>query len=144
MEIEATYAPFINKHAQLSARYDRSLSQTAIINQAKKRLNGSEHDLMHLLAASNGPNNLASSKSYSQLSQPSSISPIFRPGVKVTSFGVDENDGYCVETTMIPPKNQRHLPQFPPPKSPMAYSEDLDDVSFTHLLRNKQEPLIVR
>ena len=129
MEIEATYAPFINKQAQLSARYDRSLSQTAMLNQAKKRLNGSEHDLMHLMAMPSSSNHLPSSKSFSQLTTTGGDPPQ-KQGVKVTSFGVDENDGFCIETTYIPPKNCRPIPKFPPPKSPIAYPEDLDDVSF--------------
>uniref|UniRef100_A0AC34FPW2 Ras-GEF domain-containing protein n=1 Tax=Panagrolaimus sp. ES5 TaxID=591445 RepID=A0AC34FPW2_9BILA len=144
MEIEATYAPFINKQAQLSARYDRSLSQKTIINQAKKRLNGSEHDLIHLLAASSPSstnstlsNQLSSSKSFGHLNNRSSENDATKisysnnsyknNGIKVTSFGVDENNGFCTEKTFVPPKSSRPLPKFPPPKSPIAFPEDLDD-----------------
>ncbi|KAE9545907.1 hypothetical protein FO519_010881, partial [Halicephalobus sp. NKZ332] len=77
MEIEASYAPFINKQAQLAARFDRSLSQTAILNQARKKLNDSEHDLMKLIKE-------PFSKSFSDLKSDQ--------GIKVTSFGIEEDE----------------------------------------------------
>lgn len=124
MEIEASYAPFINKQAQLTSRFDRSLSQTAMLNQARKRLNDSEHDLKHINET------LPSSKSFSDLKSDQ--------GIKVTSFGVNEDEVTSTQTLIPPP-----VPRFSPPKFPLARPENFDDVS-SFIFYLSLLPLLVR
>ncbi|KAE9547523.1 hypothetical protein FO519_009264, partial [Halicephalobus sp. NKZ332] len=59
-------------------------------------------------------------------------------GIKVTSFGIEEDEVVSIQTQVpqvpkvpqvpqVPPPSARPVPSFPPPKSPLALPENFDD-----------------
>uniref|UniRef100_A0A7E4VMK7 SH2 domain-containing protein n=1 Tax=Panagrellus redivivus TaxID=6233 RepID=A0A7E4VMK7_PANRE len=128
-ELEAAYAPFMSKQSSTLTRpTPQSLTQTAILNQAKKRLNGSEHDLSFLAASTSNVGSISGSKSFIDLPMSSHL--------KVTSFGTDFQS--TAEETFVPPVSSRPVPKFSPPKPVPSCITDLDD--YDDLDYDKMEP----
>uniref|UniRef100_A0A914CV42 SH2 domain-containing protein n=1 Tax=Acrobeloides nanus TaxID=290746 RepID=A0A914CV42_9BILA len=122
IEIEAAYAPFLGKPSEKSVplRNDRTLTQHAILNQAKKRLTGgeykSEHDLAHLTSTSTPS---------SPANNPLGTGPL---AASRSVFYVNHLDYGPPENHEIPKLNGKTSPpRIPLPISPIVMPEDVDD-----------------